>query len=396
MENKYIVLDTETTGLNAAEDELLQVSIIDNEGTVLFDSYIRPTQHTEWAEAERVNHITPEMVDKSPTIEEVMPEINDILKRYDKIVGYNVRFDADFLKHNGAEFSNAEYADAMKMFAPIYGEWNDQRGSYKWQKLTIAADYYGYDWSEHKEAHNSLGDCYATLHVYKEINEVIKNQKSEYMLLGRLQMDCNYYLGAGNRNSKHLWAGTPKEQIEKMKELYSKLVVKPEWLSEKNISDYEKAMLLQEKVENEKEQSLKSFARADETKQRISDIADNCRNACELCDKQSQNDIFLSEEQAVQAVKLGIPVGYVTKQEGHHGSSAGLHTFYMLSEQNYSTLSNDESMDKGPVFHYTMTKEQKMEMLDIINAAIEDPCFAKGIEKPKKNVSLGKNQAGRK
>ena len=396
MENKYIVLDTETIGLNAAEDEILQVSIIDNEGAVLIDSYIKPTQHTEWAEAERIHHITPEMVADAPTIAEVMPEINDILNRYDKIVGYNLKFDKAFLENNGAEFLSTEYADVMKMFAPIYGEWNDQRGSYKWQKLTIAADYYGYDWSEHKEAHNSLGDCYATLHVYKEINEVIKNQKSEYMLLGRLQMDCNYYLGAGNRNSKHLWAGTPKEQIEKMKELYSKLVVKPEWLSEKNISDYEKAMLPQEKVENEKEQSLKSFARADETKQRISDIADNCRNACELCDKQSQNDIFLSEEQAVQAVKLGIPVGYVTKQEGHHGSSAGLHTFYMLSEQNYSTLSNDESMDKGPVFHYTMTKEQKMEMLDIINAAIEDPCFAKGIEKPKKNVSLGKNQAGRK
>ena len=31
MEENYIVIDTETTGLNAAEDELLQVSIIDNE-----------------------------------------------------------------------------------------------------------------------------------------------------------------------------------------------------------------------------------------------------------------------------------------------------------------------------------------------------------------------------
>lgn len=396
MENKYIVLDTETTGLNAAEDELLQVSIIDNEGTVLFDSYIRPTQHTEWAEAERVNHITPEMVDNSPTIEEVMPEINDILKRYDKIVGYNVRFDADFLKHNGAEFSNAEYADAMKMFAPIYGEWNDQRGSYKWQKLTIAADYYGYDWSEHKEAHNSLGDCYATLHVYKEINEVIKNQKSEYMLLGRLQMDCNYYLGAGNRNPKHLWAGTPKEQIEKMKELYSKLVVKPEWLSEKNISDYEKAMLPQEKVENEKEQSLKSFARADETKQRISDIADNCRNACELCGEQTQNDIFLSEKQALQAVKMGIPVGYVTKDVGYHGSSAGLHTFYMLSEQNFSTLKNDKSMDKGPVFHYTLNDDQKKQLLNIVDTAIKDPEYAKCLELPKKTTPMRKKSMGRK
>ena len=395
MENKYIVLDTETTGLNAAEDEILQVSIIDEEGNVLFDSYIRPTQHTEWAEAERINHISPEIVANSPTIEEVMPEINDILKRYDKIVGYNLKFDKAFLENNGAEILNAEYADVMKMFAPIYGEWNDQRGSYKWQKLTTAADYYGYDWSEHKEAHNSLGDCYATLHVYKEINEVIKNQKSEYMLLGRLQMDCNYYLGAGNRNSKHLWAGTPEEQIEKMKELYSKLVVKPEWLSEKNISDYEKAMLPQEKVENETEQSLKSFARADETKQRISDIAENCRNACELCDKQPQNDIFLSEEQAVQAVKLGIPVGYVTKQEGHHGSSAGLHTFYMLSEQNYSALTNDSSMDKGPVFHYTMTEEQKKEMLDIINAAIKDPEYAKCLELPKKTTPTRKKSMGR-
>lgn len=396
MENKYIVLDTETTGLNAAEDEILQVSIIDNEGAVLFDSYIKPTQHTEWAEAERIHHITPEMVADAPTIAEVMPEINDILNRYDKIVGYNLKFDKAFLENNGAEFLSTEYADVMKMFAPIYGEWNDQRGSYKWQKLTIAADYYGYDWSEHKEAHNSLGDCYATLHVYKEINEVIKNQKSEYMLLGRLQMDCNYYLGAGNRNSKHLWAGTPKEQIEKMKELYSKLVVKPEWLSEKNISDYEKAMLPQEKVENEKEQSLKSFARADETKQRISDIADNCRNACELCDKQSQNDIFLSEEQAVQAVKLGIPVGYVTKQEGHHGSSAGLHTFYMLSEQNFSTLKNDKSMDKGPVFHYTLNDDQKKQLLNIVDTALKDPEYAKCLELPKKTTPMRKKSMGRK
>ena len=45
MENKYIVLDTETTGLNAAEDEILQVSIIDNEGVVLFDSYISNELH---------------------------------------------------------------------------------------------------------------------------------------------------------------------------------------------------------------------------------------------------------------------------------------------------------------------------------------------------------------
>lgn len=59
----------------------------------------------------------------------------------------------------------------MEDFAKIYGEWNSVRGSYKWQKLTRAAEYYGYDWSQRAEtAHNSLGDCYATLFVYDKIN----------------------------------------------------------------------------------------------------------------------------------------------------------------------------------------------------------------------------------
>ena len=125
-------------------------------------------------------------------------------------------------------------------------------------------------------------------------------------------------------------------------------------------------------------------------------MAENCRNACELCDKQSQNDIFLSEEQAVQAVKLGIPVGYVTKQEGHHGSSAGLHTFYILSEQNYSTLSNDESMDKGPVFHYTLNDDQKKQLLNIVDTALKDPEYAKCLELPKKTTPMRKKSMGRK
>lgn len=48
-------------------------------------------------------------------------------------------------------------------------------------------------------------------------------------------------------------------------------------------------------------------------------------------------------------------------------------------------------MDKGPVFHYTMTKEQKKKMLDIINVAIKDPSFAKEIEKLKRDDDIGFN-----
>lgn len=171
MKNKYIIIDTETTGFHPYDgDELLQVSIIDTDGNVLFDEYFKPQHRTEWKKAEQVNGISPEMVADRPAISEKISEINAIIENSDTIIGYNTQFDIGFLKANGAIVpDDLETVDVMEDFAKIYGEWNDQRGSYKWQKLTIAADYYGYDWSEHKEAHNSLGDCYATLYVYKKL-----------------------------------------------------------------------------------------------------------------------------------------------------------------------------------------------------------------------------------
>lgn len=65
-----------------------------------------------------------------------------------------------------------------------------------------------------------------------------------YQLLSRLQQDCEYYLGHGRRNAKHLWALDEAEQIAKMKELYEGLEEKPEWLSLEDIERYAAAMLV--------------------------------------------------------------------------------------------------------------------------------------------------------
>ena len=64
-----------------------------------------------------------------------------------------------------------------------------------------------------------------------------------YQLLARLQMDCEYYLNAGNRSNKHLCYLNEQDQIAKMKELYNGFDQKPEWLSYEQIIAYEKAML---------------------------------------------------------------------------------------------------------------------------------------------------------
>lgn len=74
-----------------------------------------------------------------------------------------------------------------------------------------------------------------------------KDFRFEYMLLNRLrlQCDCNYYLyylyylSYGGRNAQHcLWAHDEQKQIDKMRELYDLLPVKPEWLIREQIDEY--------------------------------------------------------------------------------------------------------------------------------------------------------------
>ena len=64
----------------------------------------------------------------------------------------------------------------------------------------------------------------------------------EYRMLGRLKADCDYFLGAGGRAEKHLWAGNVREQIAKMRELYAALPEKPEWLTSEDIDRYAQRM----------------------------------------------------------------------------------------------------------------------------------------------------------
>ena len=100
----------------------------------------------------------------------------------------------------------------------------------------------------------------AVLESLKSINNATKkadggqlnDNEHTYMLLSRMAMDNDYFLGAGNGYEKHLYSGSVKEQIKDMKELWNKLPKneKPEWLSMQDILDYEEKML--EKLKSSK------------------------------------------------------------------------------------------------------------------------------------------------
>lgn len=168
-----IVLDTETTGLSPNDGaEILQLSIINQDGAVLFDEYFKPVFAKSWGDAMAINHISPDDVADKPTIYERLHVILPILQGAKLVVGYNTPFDLFMLDKVGAVVpKDTPVVDVMRSFAPIYGAYNEQYGSYTWQKLTTCAAYYGYDWGRDK-AHDSLADCRATLFCYLKMQEL--------------------------------------------------------------------------------------------------------------------------------------------------------------------------------------------------------------------------------
>ena len=71
-----------------------------------------------------------------------------------------------------------------------------------------------------------------------------KDEPFRYQLLGRMKMDCEYYLGNGNKNRNQLWTGNETEQIEYIKALWNSFPEegKPEWLTYEQILEFEEKM----------------------------------------------------------------------------------------------------------------------------------------------------------
>lgn len=163
---RCLVLDTETTGLNPAEDDILQVSVIDGTGRTVMDELVHPYRKARWPEAQRIHGIAPSDVRDAPSMAELRPRIESALRDASVIIGYNhISFDIPFLESYGTEIPRCDLCDVMDDFSPIAGEWNDYYQNWRWQKLVRCADWYGYRF----RPHDSLEDVRATLHCCRGI-----------------------------------------------------------------------------------------------------------------------------------------------------------------------------------------------------------------------------------
>ena len=162
-----VVVDLETTGLDAYYDEILSIGICDGNGKPIYSSYVRPTRTASWPEAEAVNGISPSMVANAPTAEEIAPSIAFMLSNANAIVGYNASFDLGFLRACGAvDYTVIEDFDVMKEYAELHGSRKAKWGErYQYSKLAQCALSYGYEFS----AHDAMEDAKATAHCFRAI-----------------------------------------------------------------------------------------------------------------------------------------------------------------------------------------------------------------------------------
>jgi len=179
-----IYLDLETTGLTPT-DEILEVGILSDSGEVILQTYVKPTKRTTWAAAQRINKIAPSDIENSPTLDAIRDQIIKAVEGKNVVI-YNAAFDSQFLRN---ELTHAVSVKCcMIEFAPIYGEFNEYRGNFKWQRLEVAAKYIGFKMGG--RFHSAIDDCRATQAVWQYCtNESIKKKTDKKLSLEAKQRE---------------------------------------------------------------------------------------------------------------------------------------------------------------------------------------------------------------
>lgn len=179
-----LCIDTETTGLDPVADDVIQIGVVihpDEGKDQYIKEYIKPRPElmaSGWADAERVNHISPEMVAEAAPLKDFLPRLQELVDEAETLVLYNAGFDLSFLERSGLTYDIEKVVDVMEDFAVIYGDWSDYYQRFKWKPLWRCAAAYGYQWSKDVQ-HDALEDAKATLHCYLAMKPTLAEKIAE-------------------------------------------------------------------------------------------------------------------------------------------------------------------------------------------------------------------------
>jgi DNA polymerase-3 subunit epsilon len=177
-EKRFLILDTETSGIRSGFHEIVQIGVLDSEGNVLMDTLVQPVSPErvlDWSRGGKravdVHGITPQMLENAPTFPAVYDPFCALLKGR-QVVVYNADFDrrmieGDCLRHRLDKPAVKKYHCTMKQYAQWYGMGSSYGGGPRWQSLEAACRQLQIQLPE--RAHSAIGDCLRTLEVMKRM-----------------------------------------------------------------------------------------------------------------------------------------------------------------------------------------------------------------------------------
>lgn len=192
----YIVIDIETTGLDAKYDEIIEVSALKvQNGKIVdrFSSLVRPDYFFEFDEEldddysesfkndlivfdevkgfyisefiKDLTGITNKMVEHAPLITEVLHEFKKFIGADSILVGHNVNFDINFLYDNFSTVNHVlenDFVDTLRISRRLLPE-------IKNHKLKTLAEYFNISCDN---MHRGEEDCIITLNILKELEQI--------------------------------------------------------------------------------------------------------------------------------------------------------------------------------------------------------------------------------
>lgn len=135
-----VYLDTETTGLDKT-DEIIEISIIDDGGQVLFESLVKPSRPIP-PDATRIHGIHDEDVQSARTWPAIWPQVRGVLFNR-LIVIYNESFDLRLMQQSHRLYNlpwkdRLNTFDLLKLYAEFRGDWDNYRRSFRYHSLADA------------------------------------------------------------------------------------------------------------------------------------------------------------------------------------------------------------------------------------------------------------------
>lgn len=181
----FVVFDLETTGLKPRENEIIEIGAIryvDNEPCEMFHTYIKPKKKIS-ARITQINGITNDMVQESPSIQEVLPYFLDFIGD-DALVAHNVKFDMSFILHqlyiNEYKKPKNKTVDTLELARDCFVRFDENKGMevpLKNYKLVTLKEKLGLG---ELGSHNAIDDCKVCGYIY------LKTMEYEY---GTLEID---------------------------------------------------------------------------------------------------------------------------------------------------------------------------------------------------------------